>query len=257
MSSASRFPAITPVQWLSAREVLGGEASDFTPWLQLPENLEALGVALKLDDLTATASEHNVLGKRLDILATASDEEGDEIAVCIENQYGTYDGDHLGRLIAYLAQHERGRAVWVVEHAHDVFVAAVRFLNRTSSDEVGYFLVQVRFTHGVDGGYQVHYEVLAAPIAWERPTRRTARPINTNKVGHVHALREAILPELLDLGFPSLTAHARGAYIDVRWPLDLWFRDFAKRFFVRVLRDRTWCRSSCASTGHARRTPKR
>jgi hypothetical protein len=235
----NKFPTITPVQWLAAREVLGGEASDFTPWLSQPENLEAFGVALRLDDLTATASEHNVLGKRLDILATAADEDGEEIAVCIENQYGTTDGDHLGRLIAYLAQHERGRAVWVVEHAHDAFVAAVRFLNRTSSDEVGYFLVQVRFTHGAEGAYQVHYEVLAAPIAWERPTRRAARPLNMTKVGHVLALRDAIQPELLDLGFPNMNAHARGAYIWVRWPLDLWYRDYAKRLFVRVRKNST------------------
>ena len=100
--------------------------------------------------------EHNVLGKRLDILATALDESGEEVAVCIENQYGMSDPDHLGRLIAYLAQHERGRAVWVVERARDAFVAAVRFLNRTSSDDVGYYLVQVRFTHGTSG-YQVHF----------------------------------------------------------------------------------------------------
>jgi hypothetical protein len=68
-------------------------------------------------------------------LATATDENGEEIPVCIENQYGVSDGDHLGRLIAYLAQHERGRGVWIVEHAHDAFVAAVRFLNRTSTDD--------------------------------------------------------------------------------------------------------------------------
>lgn len=98
------FPKITPIPWLSAKEVLGGEASDFTPWLQLPDSLEILGAALKLDDLTAIATEHNALGKRLDILARALDEDGEEIPVCIENQYGMSDADHLGRLIAYLAQ---------------------------------------------------------------------------------------------------------------------------------------------------------
>ena len=43
-----------------------------------------LGRRLRLEDLTAVAQEHNVSGKRLDILATALDEAGDEVPVCIE-----------------------------------------------------------------------------------------------------------------------------------------------------------------------------
>ena len=94
------------------------------------------------------------------------------------------DPDHLGRLIAYLAQHERGRAVWVVERAHDAFVAAVPFLNRTSSEDVGYYLVQVRFTHGTSDTYQVLFEVLAAPIALEKGGQETGlskQPVNTSQ----------------------------------------------------------------------------
>jgi hypothetical protein len=200
------FPVITAVRWLPAKEVLGGEATDFTPWLQQPSSLAILGVALKLEELTAVAAEHNVLGKRLDILATALDENGEEVPVCIENQYGMSDADHLGRLIAYLAQHERGRAVWVVERAHDAFVAAVRFLNRTSSDDVGYYLVQVRFTHGDSGGYQVHFEVLAAPIAWEKGGKKVGvskKGVNVSKKVYLDSLHGRIRDGLLDAGFSS------------------------------------------------------
>ncbi len=239
----SRFPKITPVEWLSAREVLGGEASDFTPWLQLPESMEALGRALKLEELTAISAEHNVLGKRLDILATAIDENGEEIPVCIENQYGTADADHLGRLIAYLAQQDRGRAVWVVEQAHDAYVAAVRFLNRTSSDEVGYYLVQVRFTHGPDGGHQVHFEVLAAPIAWERTGKArqigASRAVNATKVDFINGILDVVRPGLLAAGFPSMNTHARGSYLWVNWHQDLWIRRFARRIDIKVTKSAT------------------
>lgn len=239
----SRFPKITPVEWLPAREVLGGEASDFTPWLQLAESMEALGRALKLEELTAVSSEHNVLGKRLDILATAVDENGEEIPVCIENQYGTADADHLGRLIAYLAQQDRGRAVWVVEQAHDAYVAAVRFLNRTSSDEVGYYLVQVKFTHGPGGGHQVHFEVLAAPIAWERTGKArqlgASRAVNANKVDFLNGILDAVRPGLLAAGFPSMNTHARGSYLWINWPQDLWIRRFARRIDIKVTKAAT------------------
>lgn len=238
MNAGDRSPTITPVSWLLARDVLGSEAGDFTPWLALPSSLQALGRALRLDDLTAVAQEHNVLGKRLDILATAGDENGDDIPVCIENQYGMSDADHLGRLIAYLAQQERDRAVWVVEEAHDAFVAAVRFLNRTSSEEVGYYLVLVRFTHGPNGSYQVFFDVLAAPIAWERPARRGhgSQPINTTKVAWMQALFHALEPDLLGAGYTSVGLHRRGSYVWSRLPTDVWLHAFGPRLLVRCTR---------------------
>lgn len=235
----SRFPTIAPVAWLSARDVLGGEASDFTPWLQQPTSMDTLGAALKLDDLTAIRAEHNVLGKRLDILASALDENGEEVPVCIENQYGETDAGHLGRLIAYLAQHDRGRAVWVVERAHEAFVAAVRFLNRTSSDDVGYYLVQVRFTHGAGDTYQVHFEVLAAPIAWERSGKvRQGGPriADQGKVSYLEAILDAVRPGLEAAGFPSMYTHSSGTYLHVRWPPDVWVRDLSPWIDIKVTR---------------------
>lgn len=236
----SRFPTITPVEWLTAKEVLGGEASDFTPWLQQPESMATLGAALKLDDLTTVRTEHNVYGKRLDILASALDESGDEIPVCIENQYGRTDADHLGRLIAYLAQHDRGRAVWVVESADDAYVAAVRFLNRTSSEDVGYYLVQVRLTHGAGQSYQVHFEVLAAPIEWERigmARNAAARPVNRSKADYLHAILEAVRPGLEAAGFSSMNAHRSGSYLHIAWPRDLWIRQFSQWIDIKVTGD--------------------
>jgi hypothetical protein len=67
------------VQWLNARGLLAGDESDFTPLLQRPESMEILGTALQLDELTAIRAEHNVLGKRLDIPATALDDNSDGV----------------------------------------------------------------------------------------------------------------------------------------------------------------------------------
>lgn len=235
--TTKKFPNITAMPWLAAKQVLGGEATDFTPWLQQESSLELLGQALKLQDLTLVEAESNVLGKRLDILARALDENGDEVPVCIENQYGMSDADHLGRLIAYLAQQERGRAVWVVEQAHEAFVAGVRFLNRTSTEEAGYYLVQVRFAPSATAGYHVHFEVLAAPIAWERAGRRGAggaRPVNKSKVVYLNQMLDAVKPALLAAGFPSMNTHARGSYLWVTWPADLWFKSYSNRLDIRV-----------------------
>lgn len=232
---------ISAVAWLPASDVLGSEAGDFTPWLSGPAEMAMLGAALNLEDLTATATEHSIFGKRLDILASAIDENGEEIPVCIENQYGVANADHLGRLIAYLSQHERGRAVWVVEKVHEAYVSAVRFLNRTSNDEVGYYLVEVKFTHGASGAYQVHFEVVAAPMAWEKgpATGSSAgRPVNADKVAYLDTIHEIIGPRLHALGFTEMNTHARGSYLWVNWPAATFGAELSKRFNIRVTRDR-------------------
>lgn len=235
---AKVFPAIAPVAWLSAKEVLGGEASAFTPWLHLQPNMDVLGRALGLDELTSGSTEFNVLGKRLDILATALDENGDEIPICIENQYGMTDATHLGRMIAYLAHKGRGRAVWIVERSHDAFTAAVRFLNRTSTDEVGYYLVQVRFTHGQAGGYQVHYEILAAPIEGEGGGRGApASRLNTDKITYLGQIHERVRDRLLAAGFPNMNTHARGSYLWLKWPPGFWLAPFSQHMTIRATRD--------------------
>jgi hypothetical protein len=237
--SNQSFPTIQAVEWIPASQVLGGEASDFTPWLQQPSILEILGRTLKLEDLTAIATEHNVLGKRLDILASATDEAGEEVAVCIENQYGQSDASHLGRLIAYLAQHERGRAVWIVESAHEAYVAAVRFLNRTSVEDVGYYLVRVLLTHGANGSFQVHFDVLAAPLAWERRGKGSgggAKPVNASKVAFLGAVTELASPKLTAAGFSVRNPHARGAYTHIKWPDQLWISDFSNGLDIRITR---------------------
>ncbi|MGH9151119.1 MAG: hypothetical protein ACRD03_01660 [Acidimicrobiales bacterium] len=126
-----------------------------------------------------------------------------------------------------------------MEQAHDAYVAAVRFLNRTSTDEVGYYLVEVRFTHGAGGSYQVHFEVLTAPIAWERGSKGgggAIKPINEPKVAYLEAIHEAVKPALLGAGFPSMNTHARGSYLWISWPSTLWFRRFAPRFDIRITR---------------------
>jgi hypothetical protein len=50
----------------------------------------------------ASTIEVNLLDKYLDILATAElPGSGEQVQVAIENQYGTADADHFGRLVGW------------------------------------------------------------------------------------------------------------------------------------------------------------
>ena len=217
---------ISAVRWMAARDVLGGEASHFTPWLC--DNLDILAEAIGLAELTLVERESDVAGNRLDILATGTDEDGDERPVAIENQYGISDHKHLGQLVTYLAQQGSGLGVWVVEDYSEAHLAAMEFLNRTSTADVGYMLVRVRFTHGVGANaYQVHFEVASRPNDFVRRGRRresggeaTGR-INEQRRDYLARILEAAKPELERIGYRGISLHARGSYITVRLPAAL------------------------------------
>lgn len=214
-------PVIRPMSWVPARDVLPGEAADFTPWLA--DNLDLLAEALGLEELTLVDTEIVAAEKRIDILANATDDDGDEFPVIIENQYGITDHKHLGQVVTYLAQQGRGLAVWVVESAAEAHIAAVDFLNRTSSPDVGYVLTRVRFTHGGPGEFQVAFEMLAKPNTFLRQSRRrrqgadTAK-INSDKKNFLAAILDQVKGPLERAGLRHIRMHTRGAYIEMRFP---------------------------------------
>src|SRR5262249_15376244 len=158
-------------------------------------------------------------GFSLDILASGIDDDADERPVAIENQYGMTDHRHLGQLVTYLAQQGSGLGVWVVEDYSEAHLAAIEFLNRTSTPEVGYMLCRVRFTHGTGpNAYQVHCEVAARPNDFVRRGRRVAGSENTGRINerrrdYLARVLEVAKPELERIGYRGVSMHARGAYI--------------------------------------------
>lgn len=163
-------PHITPMSWVSARDVLPHEAHDFTPWLA--SNLDLLAEVLGLDQLELVATEWQVETFALDILARGSDADGD-VMVVIENQYGMTDHRHLGQILTYAAHAAaagtRVLAVWLTEETRPAHLAAVEFLNRVASESDGFgmLLLRVRFAPAPDG-WHVHFEVDAEPNAFLR-----------------------------------------------------------------------------------------
>ncbi len=217
---------ISAVEWLSARQVVGGEATDFTPWLA--ENLNLMQDALGLDELILKEVEADVQGKSLDILAQGVDQFGHEFPVIIENQYGTTDHRHLGQLVTYLAQYGPGYAVWVVEDSHPALVTALDFLNRTSPEDVNYYMVRVRFTHGPEYTHQVDFQVLVQPDYAAKP-RRASRSkgskLNEEKIAYMGEILGRVKQPLADAGYRSVRMHTYGSYIEMRLPipvLDAW-----------------------------------
>ena len=126
--------AIGRLSRVPLREVWAHEAYDFTRWLQ--DNIDvltsAIGIGLENVEREQSAGAFNI-----DLVA--EDEAGAK--VIIENQLGKSDHDHLGKVLTYLAAMNARAAVWIVADPRPEHVAAVSWLNDSSSAD--FYLLKV------------------------------------------------------------------------------------------------------------------
>ncbi len=100
----------------------------FSDWVR--ENLDEINKITNLS-LTGATRERAAGDFRVDIVAEQS---GGGIVI-IENQLGTSNHDHLGKLLTYLAAYEATAAIWVVEEPRVEHVDAIAWLNQSTSAE--------------------------------------------------------------------------------------------------------------------------
>lgn len=126
--------AIGRLSRVPLREVWAHEAYDFTQWLQ--DNIDvltaAIGIGLENVEREQSAGAFNV-----DLVA--EDQSGAK--VIIENQLGRSDHDHLGKVLTYLAAMNARAAVWIVADPRPEHVAAISWLNDSSSAD--FYLLKV------------------------------------------------------------------------------------------------------------------
>lgn len=122
----------------SVRALWDHEAQDFTPWLA--KNIGLLGEALRMD-LKCCQTEAQVGSFSVDILA---EDRGRSLTVVIENQLEWTDHGHMGQLLTYAAGLDASVVVWIAPRFREEHRAAIDWLNRTTSEDVEFFGVEVR-----------------------------------------------------------------------------------------------------------------
>jgi len=146
------------------REVWEREATDFTPWLARPENLELLAEALYLEQLTLEATEHDVGRFSADIVARDADG-----LVLIENQIEATDHRHLGQILTYLAGlEEAATVVWIAQRFLEEHRAAIDWLNANTVDRYSFFGIEIEVFQINDSALAPHFNVVAKPNDWSR-----------------------------------------------------------------------------------------
>ena len=125
---------IGKLERLPLREVWKHEALDFTHWLH--ENIDVLNTALDLN-LVNVDREQAAGSFSIDLVA----EDGSGGTVVIENQLEKSNHDHLGKLVTYLTAMGATVAIWIVSDPRPEHVAAITWLNESSS--ASFYMVKV------------------------------------------------------------------------------------------------------------------
>lgn len=124
---------------VDVRDLWKHEQYDFSNWLTKEENIKLLDdeIGLTLMDIN---KEVYIGSYRCDLVA--KDETTGQIVI-IENQLEATNHDHLGKIITYAAGLDAKTIIWIVKEAREEHKAAIEWLNNNSSEEIGFFLIEL------------------------------------------------------------------------------------------------------------------
>lgn len=163
-------PNIAKLQRINLREAWKHEATEFTPWLAQPENLNLLAESLGLSELELVGTEYPVGEFKLDILC--SDDDGE---VIIENQLEKTNHMHLGQIITYAAGVGAKKVIWVAESFRPEHVAALDFLNHNTTGDLNFFAIEMELWRIADSPLAPSFNVVVKPNDWSKSSRESAR----------------------------------------------------------------------------------
>ena len=150
---------------VDVRDLWKHEQYDFSNWLAKEENIKLLDdeIGLTLMDIN---KEVYIGSYRCDLVA--KDETTGQIVI-IENQLEATNHDHLGKIITYAAGLDAKTIIWIVKEAREEHKAAIEWLNNNSSEEIGFFLIELH-------AYKIN-DSLPAPMfkVVEKPNNFTKR----------------------------------------------------------------------------------
>lgn len=152
-------PDLGRLELLPARSVWANEASNFTPWLAVPENIASLGEALGLE-LEVENIEVQVGPFSADILAR---DTGSSEYVVIENQLERMNHDHLGKALTYGAVLDASAVVWIATNFTDEHKRAIDWLNDKGGGDVAFYAVQLEVWRIGASKPAVRFNVVSRP----------------------------------------------------------------------------------------------
>ena len=162
---------------IDIRKVWAHEQYDFSKWLATEENMKELGDTLNLS-LTDIETEKYVGNYRCDIICK------DELtgkSVLIENQLEPTNHDHLGKIITYASGLDVSVVVWVVASAREEHASAIEWLNKHTTQDVDFFLLEVHaYTIG-DSDPAPQFKIIEQPNDFAKTVKALSNSAGLNE----------------------------------------------------------------------------
>lgn len=144
---------------IELRKVWEHEQYDFSDWLAQETNLAVLSDTLNLE-LLDPEKEKFVGDYRCDIVCK------DRLTgknVLIENQLEQSNHDHLGKIITYASWLDTSIVIWIVKEARSEHASAIEWLNNHSSDDIGFFLIEIHAYSIDDSKPAPYFKIIEQP----------------------------------------------------------------------------------------------
>jgi len=193
---------------IELRDIWKSEASDFTPWLARPDNLEILGKKLGLE-LELEAQEQAVGPFRADILCKVVDTGH---WVLIENQLERTDHTHLGQLLTYAAGLQAVTVVWVAARFTEEHRAALDWLNKITDESFQFFGLEVELWRIDDSRAAPHFNIISKPNDWSKSVSDATRIIEETDLSKTKLMQRdywAALNNALNEAKGPITGHKK------------------------------------------------
>ncbi len=156
------------------RELWRGEATDFTPWLAMEENIAALSEAIGVE-LEVVQQEKSVGPFRADILCRNT---LNEHFVLIENQLDRTDHTHLGQIMTYAAGLDAVTVIWIAKQFTEEHRATIDWLNRITDEQFNFFGIEIEAYKIEDSLPAPLFQIVSKPNDWARTVRTAATSQN-------------------------------------------------------------------------------
>jgi hypothetical protein len=165
---------LAKLERLDLKEIWAHEATAFTPWLALDENIALLGEALSLD-LEVEAQEKAVGPFRADILC--KDLQTDSW-VLIENQLERTDHAHLGQVLTYASGLGAVTIVWIAARFTEEHRSTLDWLNKITDGSFRFFGVEVELWRIGESPAAAKFNIVSKPNNWSQSVAKAARALD-------------------------------------------------------------------------------
>lgn len=159
------------IKQVELREIWKHEATNFTNWLAIPENLDLLSEEIDIE-LSLIDTEYNVGRFNVDIYA---EEASADRKVIIENQLERTDHDHLGKLITYASGLDAEIIIWIVKDVLEEHQQAINWLNENTDEKINFFAIRMEVWKIGNSEPAPKFHIISKPNYWTKSVKKSAQ----------------------------------------------------------------------------------